>query len=57
MMKAHGGRGGMLAREPGAVIDTSQTKAGPKDPKLARHFQRQCKLHFFLVLFTITKMF
>uniref|UniRef100_A0A671DP05 FYN-binding protein 2 n=1 Tax=Rhinolophus ferrumequinum TaxID=59479 RepID=A0A671DP05_RHIFE len=42
MMTAHGGRGGMLAREPGAVIDTSQTKAGPKDPKLARHFQRQC---------------
>nr|XP_019598108.1 PREDICTED: uncharacterized protein C1orf168 homolog isoform X2 [Rhinolophus sinicus] len=42
MMKAHGGRGGMLAREPGAVIDTSQPKACPKDLKPARHFQGQC---------------
>lgn len=56
-MKGHGGRERTLAKKQDTVIDIIQTKACPEDPKLAKHFQDKCKLHFFPVLFTTTKLF
>ncbi|XP_053511441.1 FYN-binding protein 2 isoform X2 [Artibeus jamaicensis] len=42
VMKVHRHMESVLARKQDAVTDTFRTKAYPKDPKLARHFQSQC---------------